>query len=401
MLYMFRIRKVFTNKIPSFRYGFLLLLVATLLGWSIASYTKGRGKRIFGNNLIEIRTEIGNAPYPLSSIITGVNWADTSTIVRKANGSDNWPITWAVDGNLYTAYGDGKGFVPNVPNKLSLGFAKLLGSPEDFSGVNIRSPEEQYGDGRNGKKASGLLMVDETLFMWVRNADNDGNQCQLAWSTDYAQNWTWSSWKFTEFGYCTFINFGKNYAGAPDSYVYVVTHDGPSAYEAADQFILMRVPKSQIKKRNAYKFFKQFDGNDNPVWTSDISQRGGIFTHQGLSLRSSIIYNAALGRYLWWQQLPASGVDTRFEGGFGIYDSPKPWGPWTTVYFTENWDVGPGETASFPTKWISSSGRIMYLVFSGDDAFSVRKVSLTIKDTVDLPYKQFLPNTMSTAFLFE
>ena len=39
-------------------------------------------------------------------------------------------------------------------------------------------------------------------------------------------------------------------------------------------------------------------------------------------------------------------ADTRFEGGFGIYDAPEPWGPWTTVFFTEKWDVGPGETAN-------------------------------------------------------
>ena len=24
-------------------------------------------------------------------------------------------------------------------------------------------------------------------------------------------------------------------------------------------------------------------------------------------------------------------MDTRFQGGFGIYDAPEPWGPWTTV----------------------------------------------------------------------
>jgi CubicO group peptidase (beta-lactamase class C family) len=27
---------------------------------------------------------------------------------------------------------------------------------------------------------------------------------------------------------------------------------------------------------------------------------------------------------------------------------PEPWGPWRTVFFTNEWDVGPGETSSFP-----------------------------------------------------
>ena len=56
-----------------------------------------------------------------------------------------------------------------------------------------------------------------------------------------------------------------------------------------------------------------------------------------------------------------------------MYDAPEPWGPWTTAFYTEAWDVGPGETSSFPAKWLSGDGRTVYLVFSGDDCFSVRK----------------------------
>jgi hypothetical protein len=317
-------------------------------------------------------------PYPNSTIIKDIIWG--SEIIRKAPGSDNWPLTWAEDDNLYTAYGDGWGFEPKVPYKLSLGFAKVTDFPSDLSGFNIRSSGEQIGQGKGGKKASGMLMVDGTLYMWVRNADKSGKHCQLAWSIDYGKTWTWSSWEFEEFGYCTFLNFGKNYSGALDGYVYMYSHDNPSAYTPADRFILTRVPKDQITNRAAYDFFKDMDGNGNPIWTSDITQRGAVFTHQGLCARSGISYNAALGRYLWWQQIPQSGIGTRFNGGFGIYDAPNPWGPWTTVYFTEKWDVGPGETASFPSKWMSSDGKTMYLVFSGDDAFSVRKATLILSD---------------------
>ena len=69
-------------------------------------------------------------------------------------------------------------------------------------------------------------------------------------------------------------------------------------------------------------------------------------------------------------------ADTRFEGGFGIYDAPEPWGPWTTAYYSEKWDVGPGETASLPTKWMD--GNTLYLVFSGNDNFCVRRASLVL-----------------------
>jgi hypothetical protein len=68
----------------------------------------------------------------------------------------------------------------------------------------------------------------------------------------------------------------------------------------------------------------------------------------------------------------------RFQGGFGVYDAPEPWGPWTTVFFTHNWDVGPGETSSFPTKWMSADGQTLHLVFSGDDHFSVRRATVSL-----------------------
>jgi len=66
------------------------------------------------------------------------------------------------------------------------------------------------------------------------------------------------------------------------------------------------------------------------------------------------------------------------KGGFAIFDAPEPWGPWTTAFFTEEWDAGPGETSSLPTKWMSADGRTVHLVFSGDDCFSVRAARLTL-----------------------
>jgi hypothetical protein len=106
-----------------------------------------------------------------------------------------------------------------------------------------------------------------------------------------------------------------------------------------------------------------------------------VFEHRDACLRSAMTYNAGVERYLWWQAIPQppghkDRGDTRFEGGFGIYDAPEPWGPWTTVFFTRRWDVGPGEHGDFPAKWMSSDGRTLHLVFSGEDSFSVRKATL-------------------------
>ena len=316
-------------------------------------------------------------PHPPSAAIRGLIWAPASTIVRKAIDSDNWPLTWADDDNLYTAYGDGTGFAPKVPEKLSLGLARIEGGPSDFIGTNLRSPTvERKGNGKNGMKASGLLMVGGTLYLWARNAGN----AQFAWSSDRGHTWTWADWKLSvSFGCPTFLNFGRNYAGARDHYVYIYSHNAESAYQTADGIALSRVPKDRVRDRNAYEFFMALDKNTKPVWTLDVKERGAVFNNPGQCYRISVSYHAKLRRYLLCQ----AGSDKPVRASFGIYDAPEPWGPWTTVYRSAQWDVSPGESCSIPTKWIDDDAGAIYLVFSGDDSFSVRKATLQIADKAD------------------
>jgi hypothetical protein len=39
---------------------------------------------------------------------------------------------------MYGAYGDGYGFAPHVPQKLSMGFVRITGGPIDFVGRTNR-----------------------------------------------------------------------------------------------------------------------------------------------------------------------------------------------------------------------------------------------------------------------
>lgn len=313
-------------------------------------------------------------PYPPSPVIRKVTFAPVSEIRRDCIDSDNFPITWAEDDALYTAYGDGWGFEPRTEKKLSLGFAKVLGGPEDFRGVNIRSETgELTGDGPAGGKASGMLCVDGVLYMWVRNLGNS----QLAWSEDHGRTWHWGFKFETSFGCPTFLNFGRNYEGARDRYVYTYSNDGPSAYESYDGMVLARVPRQRIRDREAYEFFVRLDERGEPVWTRDIDQRGHVFVNPKGCQRSDVVYNPGIKRYLM-----CLGID--HEGSWGIFDAPEPWGPWTTAFFTEYWGLGRTHYYRIPSKWISPDGRTMYLVFSGRnhngvvyDAFCVRKLTLS------------------------
>jgi CubicO group peptidase (beta-lactamase class C family) len=305
--------------------------------------------------------------YPRSAAIRNITFG--TEVKRQAIESDNWPLTWADDDAIYTSYGDGFGFEPAVKEKLSMGFARVDGGPRDFRGQNIRSASgERTGDGKAGAKASGMLAVDGVLYMWVRNTGN----AQLVWSDDHARTWNWGFKLDQSFGSPAFVNYGRNYAGAKDDYVYTYSQDGPSAYDISDGVVLARAKRGQMRDRARWEFFN--GTADKPAWTRNVAQRKQVFEYRGHCQRVEAVYHPALGRYLLI-------VGYGHNGGWGIYDAPKPWGPWTVAFHTEYWGLGGTHGYRIPTKWISADGHSAALVFSGlihngtsYDAFCVREM---------------------------
>jgi hypothetical protein len=312
-------------------------------------------------------------PMERSGLIDSISFEPEDGIAIAAENCDNWPITWADDGAMYTAWGDGWGWDNMIEKKLSNGITRIDGGPEDFTGTDIRTPTgETVGQGADGPKASGLLSVDGVLYMLVRNTGIS----QLAWSKDHGKTWEWG-FKFSEgFGCPAFLNFGQDYAGARDGYVYVYSQDGPSAYEDYDRVILARVPKEKITERGAYEFLSGYDTGGTPLWSKDISRRAGTLNFPGHCHRLDATWNHGIGRYLLV-------MASNHRGAFGIYEAKEPWGPWRTAYYTPWWGLGDTHGYRIPSKWISSDGRTFYLVFSGRtfgdkvyDAFCVRKATI-------------------------
>lgn len=306
------------------------------------------------------------APYPPSPVIRGVVFG--KEIRRAAIDSDNWPLTWADDDAQYTSYGDGFGFEPHVEKKLGMGFARITGTADAYVGANLRSDGERTGNGANSPKASGILMVDGVLYLWARNMGN----AQLASSQDRGKTWQWGFQMEDGFASPAFLNFGRNYAGARDGFVYSYSQDGPSAYESDNGVSLARVPKDRIRDRSAWEFYERTGGGGRPVWTSDITHRGAVFAYPANCQRVDVVYDAGIGRYLM-----ALGYD--HAGGWGLFDAPEPWGPWTTILH-RHWDVAGTHGYRLPAKWILEDGLRMTLVFSGvkpNDAFCTRTLTLT------------------------
>ncbi|HWC95925.1 MAG TPA: serine hydrolase [Candidatus Sulfopaludibacter sp.] len=306
------------------------------------------------------------APYPPSPVIRGAAFG--KEIRRTAIDSDNWPLTWGDDDAQYTSYGDGSGFEPFVEKKLGMGFARITGAAADYRGVNLRSDAERTGGGERSPKASGILMVDGVLYLWVRNVGN----AQLLWSRDRGKTWQWGFKMADGFGSPAFLNFGRNYAGARDGFVYTYSQDGPSAYSADNTMLLARAPKDRIRDRAAWQFLERLDDAGKPVWTADVARRGAVFSYPANCGRVDAVYDPGIRRYLM-----ALAYD--HEGGWGLFDAPEPWGPWTTVLHRQ-WDVPATHGYRLPAKWISPDGLTLTLVFSGvkpNDAFCTRTLTLT------------------------
>lgn len=316
-------------------------------------------------------------PYPPSPVIESVTW-DFANVIRLSSGSDLWPITWAVDDNLYTSWGDGGGFGgSNSDGRVSLGFAKIRGQSDNFSGYNVWGGKKPETSAKFNGKCAGMVSVDGIIYALINMQNANPPDIRIAWSTDLCKSWQLSDWKFAEDNFfpATFLNYGRDYAEARDGCVYI--YGGP--WGSGINHYLARVPKNQITKRSSYEFFRGIDTAGNPLWVSDITQRQPVMADPN-TIRNivSVVYNVGIKRY----------IATTSHGGVGqlsIFDAPEPWGPWTTVAYYDNWG-GSGDgaalTYSLPTKWISADGKTIWMVFSSTgklDSFNLIKATLILK----------------------
>lgn len=333
-----------------------------------------------GSNLAAAEKSV--APYPRSPVIAAVEF-EFSTHRRLAPGSDNWPTTWADDDHLYSAWGDGGGFGgTNSKGRVFLGVARITGDSTRYEGKNVWGGHEPEHAATFGGKSYGILSVGGVLYMWVAPQPNPHlDHSQIAFSRDHGATWRLAEWKFAfadGLTVPTFLNFGRDYAGARDNYVYsyyIQPAWGPGVAKrtAAHTFDvhqpgrihLSRVPADAILDRARYEFFSGRDPAGAPMWSKDPKRKQPVFEDaNGVGWNVSVTFNSGLKRYL----LTTEHTETH-AGKFGLFDAPEPWGPWTTVAYEDAWGNDHVEVSTFywnfPSKWLSTDGRQFTLVFTG------------------------------------
>lgn len=314
------------------------------------------------------------APYPQSAVVSDVQF-DWTKHIRRAQGSDNWAMTWASNDHQYTSWGDGFGFDGGTTKK-SLGYSRIEGSSTSWTGDDVFGSENAEAIANLGGKSYAILAVNGVLYSFVSPGSDTQNltTATLYKSTDGGHSWNLTPVVFTEtlhgLALPCFLQFGRDYAGARDSYVYAYWTKVKShvwEVQKPGEIILTRVPKTSIEDPLKYEYFAGLGSGGSPTWSLSLTSMVPVFQDPNGVMRNSVNYNAGLGRYLL-----VTNHTTKNLGNVAIFDAPEPWGPWTTIRYFTGWPAG-GEVSrntfygNFSSKWFSSSGLDFVFVFTGKD----------------------------------
>jgi hypothetical protein len=320
-------------------------------------------------------------PYLPSDLIQDISF-DFSTEFSAGDGSDQWVMTWADDGHLYAAWGDGEGWNVQFGSKQTLGITRISSnSPRPA----LSGAQDVFGSPSPNRKPLGLIAdTNSTIYLFFDTNRDDWKGSYGAMSTDNGRSWSFQSdpvfhQDIDGVKVVGIAQFGPGYTDIPEgvdaSYFYVYLANRTDGQEATGKDVfLARVPKRDIFNRAAYQYYNGLDKSESPIWSSNWNNKKAVFHDDaGMGYHVSVTYNPGLGRFIY-----AKGHSINH---LGIFEGPNLWGPWHTVYYGPFKDEFWKFTYQFPQKWVSGDGRTMWLAFSGwpeHDKVSFIKTTLSL-----------------------
>lgn len=326
--------------------------------------------------------DAGGAPSPLppSPVIRSVEF-DFASHDRRAPGSDNWPLTWSDDDHQYAPWGDGGGFGgTNREGRVSLGVARIEGSHAGYQGFNrFGGLDPECESEIRGKAHGAPISLGGTLYMWITPGSSTAGyeRFTLYRSEDKGCTWGRLEVEFTlsahGIGWGGFVQFGRDNAGARDSYVYTLaveiqSTDAFDIVQKPGEIVLLRVRDTDLEIPSGYEFFAGLDEDGQPAWSANASDRRPIFEDPaGTGNFPQVVWVAGLDRFVLTNQHGDGSGNRGSQSLLTMADAPELWGPWTIFYrdrfFRQNqqtvfqWNFAP--------KWFRNGGREFTLVFSG------------------------------------
>jgi len=354
-------------------------------------------------------------PYPRSLLI--IEAVFDRFRCHRGDG-DMWPITWADDDNLYGAAGDNSGSPMN--------FWRINGGPAGWCadtgwGVWVEMLDPKPIDPKvycqrpdvhptMGVKPAGILSLNGVIYLAVE-LHNYGDhpafnrqrnvQGWIITSNDYGKTWnraaTPTDFFVDRLSSPHFLQFGKDYAGARDEFVYAyfpAGEDGHSYWENADALLLGRVPKCEICQRSSWRFYAGMGPDSQPLWSSEEHKAEPVFRYPHMTGENHVSYNPGLKCYLMGNygfidpdgrprpyHQPGCWPESCLRSQLTLFEAPEPWGPWSLFHQDDDWGTYGDYQPNFPTKWMSPDGLTMLMVSAGsfdDYNLTLQKVILVI-----------------------
>lgn len=188
------------------------------------------------------------------------------------------------------------------------------------------------------------------------------------------------------FSFVNFVQDGQNNRNAKDEFIYIYSPEGAKA----NKLTLARVPKDKIGIRNEWEYFTNYNRNNVPKWSDDITKRGYVYEYPEKSSKShyfgwyswlpSVVWNEGLGLYIMVNGGTYAGhgmADSDKDyydawmhtetGSLGFWYSKNPYGPWKQFFYTDHWIVDKEKNRTYQPKlspiWISKDGIEMTLIW--------------------------------------
>jgi len=173
-----------------------------------------------------------------------------------------------------------------------------------------------------------------------------------------------------------FVDFGKNMVHSPDGKAYMVAHGADindpkprfwnSSWITGDNIYLLRVTPSveNINDITKWEFYAGKDAQGNAIWTSNFKDIRPLLEWNNNMGCVTATYNPILKKYL---MCVTDGGNTVSKMNTYILESASLTGEWKILTYMKDF----GEQAYFvniPSKFISSDGLTMWLMYSGNFA---------------------------------
>jgi hypothetical protein len=343
-----------------------------------------------------------DCPIVKSDSLTGLVFTDRHAEYTDA---DTWYPSWASDGNMYSPWTDGvvNGLRSNSADKqtypeATTGYATIIGDDPLNLKIVDHAIYPSAAAPYQSRYPAGSLVHNGVWYYGTyclgggQVTQHEGVTYNWPWlgpfvgfrySKDFGKTWTQPpctpekplfgehalKGQPVKIGAPHFVDFGKNMEHSPDGKAYLVAHGasdgvnrrfGYNSWITGDKVYLLRVTPA-IENMNDPTKYEFFDGNG---WTHDSAKIKPIVSWRDRMGCVTMTYNAPLKKYL---MCVTDGMTTGRRFNTYILESDKITGPFKMAQYLKEFGE-QGYFVNFPSKFISTDGKTLWLSYSGNFA---------------------------------